>query len=99
MLERNSVSITLHDVDPTALKQLIEYTYSGEIIITEDNVQVLCSGRFRRFYTIDFHVGDVNYKNIETYFVNKNMFPLRFCYRHLVYYKYNRSERLAVSFC
>lgn len=41
MLERNSVSITLHDVDPTALRQLIEYTYSGEITITEDNVQVL----------------------------------------------------------
>lgn len=40
MLERNSVSITLHDVDPTALRQLIEYTYSGEITITEDNVQV-----------------------------------------------------------
>ncbi|KAJ6643984.1 Kelch-like protein 17 [Pseudolycoriella hygida] len=41
MLERNSVSITLHDVDPTALRQLIEYTYSGELTITEDNVQVL----------------------------------------------------------
>ncbi|XP_037049444.1 kelch-like protein 17 [Bradysia coprophila] len=41
MLERNSVSITLHDVDIAALRQLIEYTYSGEITITEDNVQVL----------------------------------------------------------
>lgn len=40
MLERNSVSITLHDVDPTALRQLIDYTYTGEITITEDNVQV-----------------------------------------------------------
>lgn len=41
MIERNSVNVTLHDVDPTALRQLIDYTYSGEITITEDNVQVL----------------------------------------------------------
>lgn len=40
MIERNSVNITLHDVDPTALRQLIDYTYTGEITITEDNVQV-----------------------------------------------------------
>lgn len=40
MLERNSVSITLHDVEISALRQLIDYTYSGEITITEDNVQV-----------------------------------------------------------
>lgn len=43
MIERTSVNITLHDVDPTALRQLIEYTYSGEITITEDNVQVYWS--------------------------------------------------------
>lgn len=40
MLERNSASITMLGVDPTALRQLIEYTYSGDITITEDNVQV-----------------------------------------------------------
>lgn len=40
MIERNSVNITLHDVDPTALHSLVEYTYTGEITITEDNVQV-----------------------------------------------------------
>lgn len=40
MLERNTGNVTLHDVDPLALKQLIEYTYCGEITITEDNVQV-----------------------------------------------------------
>lgn len=40
MIERNSVNVTLHDVDPTALRQLIDYAYSGEITITEDNVQV-----------------------------------------------------------
>lgn len=41
MIERNSVNITLHDVDPAALRQLIDYTYTGEITITEDNVQVI----------------------------------------------------------
>lgn len=40
MLERNSVHIKLHDVDPTALRQLVDYTYTGDITITEDNVQV-----------------------------------------------------------
>lgn len=40
MIERNSVTVTLHDVDPTALRQLIDYAYTGEITITEDNVQV-----------------------------------------------------------
>lgn len=40
MIERNSVNVTLHDVDSTALRQLIDYAYSGEITITEDNVQV-----------------------------------------------------------
>lgn len=53
MIERNSVRVTMHDVDPTALRQLIEYTYSGEITITEDNVQVCnntttCSTRNER---------------------------------------------------
>lgn len=40
MIERNRVNVTLHDVDPTALRQLIDYTYTGEVTITEDNVQV-----------------------------------------------------------
>ncbi|XP_055312333.1 kelch-like protein 17 [Sitodiplosis mosellana] len=41
MIERNSVNVKLHDVDPTALRQLIDYAYTGEITISEDNVQVL----------------------------------------------------------
>lgn len=41
MLERHQGIVTLHDVDVEALRQLIEYTYTGELIITEDNVQVL----------------------------------------------------------
>lgn len=41
MLERHQGIVTLHDVDVEALRQLIEYTYTGELTITEDNVQVL----------------------------------------------------------
>lgn len=41
MLERRQGIVTLHDVDVEALRQLIEYTYTGELTITEDNVQVL----------------------------------------------------------
>lgn len=33
--------VTLHDIDGPALRQLVEYAYTGEILITEDNVQVL----------------------------------------------------------
>uniref|UniRef100_T1GIJ3 BACK domain-containing protein n=1 Tax=Megaselia scalaris TaxID=36166 RepID=T1GIJ3_MEGSC len=40
-LERHQGVVTLHDVDVEALRQLIEYTYTGELTITEDNVQVL----------------------------------------------------------
>lgn len=40
MLERNSMTVTLHDLDPSALGNLIDYAYSGEITLTEDNVQV-----------------------------------------------------------
>lgn len=42
MLERNRDVVTLHDIDPSSLKQLIDYAYSGEITITEENVQVRC---------------------------------------------------------
>lgn len=41
MKEHESNEITLHDVDPTAIELLIEYAYTGQIVITPDNVQVL----------------------------------------------------------
>ncbi|GFG36854.1 hypothetical protein Cfor_08667 [Coptotermes formosanus] len=41
MAEKLQNEVTLHDVDATALQQLVEYSYTGEILITEDNVQVL----------------------------------------------------------
>lgn len=41
MKEHNSNEITLHDMDATAVELLVEYGYTGQIIITPDNVQVL----------------------------------------------------------
>lgn len=40
MAEKLQQEVTLHDVDAMALQQLVEYSYTGEILITEDNVQV-----------------------------------------------------------
>ncbi|GAB6026965.1 hypothetical protein CHUAL_014102 [Chamberlinius hualienensis] len=39
--EKTKDSVTIHDVDQMALHLLIDYSYTGEIIITEENVQVL----------------------------------------------------------
>jgi BTB/POZ domain len=41
MLERNKEVVELHDIDAPSLNQLIDFAYTGEIIITEENVQVL----------------------------------------------------------
>jgi kelch-like protein 17 (actinfilin) len=40
MVEKLQEEVTLHDVDAAALQQLVDYSYTGEILITEDNVQV-----------------------------------------------------------
>lgn len=41
MLERTQGIVRLHDIDVVAIKHLIDYIYTGEITITEQNVQVL----------------------------------------------------------
>ncbi|PNF39480.1 Kelch-like protein 17 [Cryptotermes secundus] len=43
LVEKLQEEVTLHDVDAAALQQLVDYSYTGEILITEDNVQVLLS--------------------------------------------------------
>lgn len=40
MAERVQREVVLHDVDAAALQLLVDYAYTGEIHITEDNVQV-----------------------------------------------------------
>ncbi|XP_023216548.1 kelch-like protein 17 isoform X2 [Centruroides sculpturatus] len=41
MAEKHKSEITMHDVDASALQKLIEFAYTGEIVITEENVQAL----------------------------------------------------------
>lgn len=41
MAESKQDVVELHDIDAPSLKQLIDFAYTGEIIITEENVQVL----------------------------------------------------------
>lgn len=39
MAEKTQKAITIHEIDPDATKQLIDYAYLGDILITEENVQ------------------------------------------------------------
>ncbi|XP_013781299.2 kelch-like protein 17 [Limulus polyphemus] len=41
MAEKHQAAVTLHDIDGGALSLLIEFAYTGEVLITEDNVQAL----------------------------------------------------------
>ncbi|XP_076848127.1 kelch-like protein 17 isoform X2 [Brachyhypopomus gauderio] len=41
MSESRQTHVTLHDMDPQALEQLVQYTYTAEIVVGEGNVQTL----------------------------------------------------------
>lgn len=40
MSESRQTHVTLHDIDPQALEQLVQYAYTAEIVVGEGNVQV-----------------------------------------------------------
>ncbi len=40
LAEKQQKEVVLHDIDPLALTLLVEFAYTGEILITEENVQV-----------------------------------------------------------
>ena len=40
-MEKNQKEITIHDLDALALTLLVDFSYTGEIVISEDNVQVV----------------------------------------------------------
>lgn len=46
MAEKLQSEVELHDVDLGALQLLIEYSYTGQIHITDENVQV-CNYRMK----------------------------------------------------
>lgn len=41
--ESKQLNVTMKDVDPVALEMLLEFAYTAEIQVTEENVQVCCS--------------------------------------------------------
>jgi kelch-like protein 17 (actinfilin) len=41
LVEKNQTEVTIHDIDVLALTLLVDFSYTGEIVITEDNVQVI----------------------------------------------------------
>ncbi|ELK23601.1 Kelch-like protein 17 [Myotis davidii] len=43
MSESRQTHVTLHDIDPQALDQLVQFAYTAEIVVGEGNVQVRCS--------------------------------------------------------
>lgn len=40
MSESRQTHVTLHDIDPQALDQLVQFAYTAEIVVGEGNVQV-----------------------------------------------------------
>jgi kelch-like protein 2/3 len=40
LVESNKNHVNMKEINATALKLLVDYIYTGEIIITEENVQV-----------------------------------------------------------
>ncbi|XP_069466164.1 kelch-like protein 17 isoform X3 [Ambystoma mexicanum] len=41
MSESRQTHVTLHDIDPQALEQLVQYAYTAEVVVGEGNVQTL----------------------------------------------------------
>jgi len=39
--ERNNDLVVMREIDSTALQMLVDFIYSGEIVVTEENVQVV----------------------------------------------------------
>ena len=40
LVEKTKKEVTIHDLDPLALTLLVDFSYTGEIVISEENVQV-----------------------------------------------------------
>ena len=56
LAEKHRQEVVIHDLDPLALTLLVDFAYTGEIVVTEENVQVLLSLEpfFRNDYKIYF---------------------------------------------
>ena len=46
LAEKSQKVIRIHEIDPDAMQQLVNYAYTGDMMITEDNVQASISHLF-----------------------------------------------------
>ena len=54
LAEKSRKEVVIHDVDPLALTLLVDFAYTGEIVVTEENVQVTQMGLFLLCFTFFF---------------------------------------------
>ena len=87
LVEKQQKEVVLHDVDPLALTLLVEFAYTGEILITEENVQVsyiyitrvLCFRYFLCFMT------ELQYSSVALLCVSNVCFKNKFWF---IFYQY-----------
>ena len=82
--ESNQNRIVLQDVDPKALGLLLEYVYSSEIQVNEDNVQV-CKKKIQ--------LNSIFTRNTRINYLNN-----RSCYRPQIFCKCLMLKKLVVNF-
>ena len=49
-----TMKVTIHDVAPLALTLLVDFSYTGELVVSEDNVQVSVLPIIRIFHHWDW---------------------------------------------
>ena len=50
MAEASQAEVTIHCVDPLALTLLVDFSYTGELAVCEDNVQVRLFSGFNKWF-------------------------------------------------
>ena len=77
LVEKNQKEVTIHDLDPLALTLLVDFSYTGEIVISEDNVQVSYFWLKVALLTICFIISFQFWERLENFW-------LLFVFRYLV---------------
>lgn len=61
MAEKHKDKIVLHNMDSYAVQLLIEYSYTGDVTITGDNVQVC----FKKYLNFSHNFSRINVKLLD----------------------------------
>lgn len=64
MAEKHKDKIILHNMDSYAVQLLIEYSYTGDVTITGDNVQV----SFKKYLNFSRYFSRINFKLLDESF-------------------------------